>query len=524
MVQTKFKINISDLIKNPILFEDDEYQISGNSIQRFLDFYMRNNDIENILLNENKEIVFNFYKSQPLNNIKFITKEFHKTIFEHRFPLENLMMPFFKKRNNKRNELKDYQLEGINWLLEKPSRILADDMGLGKTLQAITAARAKILKGEVGTVLIICPSSLIFNWCKEIEKWFPDMASSALYDLGKDKINFWNQLFSFNHFVITNYEQIRDIDLEKLNIKFDLIIADEAHKLRKGSSKLFKQLSVMEYKSFWALSGTPIEKNDKDVCHIMKIVDPSRNLTADLDLPNSSLRSQLRDYLLRRLKKEVLSDLIDFSEKDYFVELSGTQKLSYKMALKERENPNADKLSIFNNLREICDIDPKSNQSSKIDLILELLEKIKALDEKVVIFSFWLKPLFELQKRITKKFGKESSSVYSGELSKIERESKMQNFKNSKSNFVFLCSGKIGGEGINLTEANHAIFFNRWWNPSNNNQAKDRLIRIGQEKDVFIYNIISGETIESELKFILEGKKEINNEVIEKLVNSHGSK
>ncbi len=513
------EINPEDLqLQNKVFFENKELLINSNNLKRFLSFLKKNVDIRNIIERDEK-LIFPIPNLKHSESFKYITKDSKNSIYSYRFPVESLMIPFVKKDDvSNIKALKEYQVEGVNWLLKEPSRILADDMGLGKTLQALSASTKAILNGSTGTVLIACPSSLVFNWCKEIEKWFPEMKVSAFMRLGKNKEEFWNKLFGFNHFVVTNYEQIRDINIEDLKINFGLIIADEAHKLRKGSSKIHKKISLLNYENFWALTGTPIEKNNKDVCHLMKLVDQNRNLTSDLDKSNLSLRSELRKYLLKRNKSDVLKDLSGFLERDIYVELGETQKSKYLEVLKEREAIGSSHLKIYNKLKELCDLDPSSGSSTKIDYIMELLEKIREAKEKAVIFSFWLKPLFELEKKINTVFGKNNSVIFTGELEGTQREEALQKFKTSEEHNIFLCSGKIGGEGINLTEANHAIFFNRWWNPSNNAQARDRLVRIGQKNLVFVYNIVTGDSVENDLFQILESKKKITNEVIERLV------
>ncbi len=507
-----------------IIYEDLEYIISLERLKNFVRFTEKYSDIVSSKFKSKELITFEVPLRKENETYQVIDNQKTESLLTYRHSLSSLLKPFILKRSLlSNNKIKNYQIDGVKWLLEKPCRILADDMGLGKTFQAITAASKKIIEGGSGTVLIICPSSLVFNWCREIEKWLPDFKTSAFINTGKKKEEIWNKLFGYNHFVITNYEQLRNFPKSFSETSFDLIIADEAHKLRKGSSKLYNSLSNIKYKSFWALTGTPIENNQRDACHIMKLVDPSRNLSSDLELSNVSLRSQLRSYSLRRLKSSVLKDLKSFQEKTYEVELSSNQKDRYKKILDKNKASKLDHLSTYNKLREICDLDIETMQSSKINFILDLLEKIKLSKEKVVIFSFWLNPLFALKEEINKVFGFDASVLYTGELEKEEREDEIMKFKNNKETFVFLCSGKIGGEGINLTEANHAIFFNRWWNPSNNSQARDRIIRIGQNKNAFIYNLITTNTIEEKLTKILKDKNEISKDIIEKIVISeHG--
>ena len=169
-------------------------------------------------------------------------------------------------------------------------------------------------------------------------------------------------------------------------------------------------------------------------------------------------------------------------------------------------------------MRQICDFDHKSYSSSKIDFALDLIEKIHVRKEKCVIFSFWLLPLNILKEKLDSIYSEKFSTIFDGSLDKSEREEVLLQFKSDVDTPILLCSGKIGGEGLNLTEANHVIFINNWWNPSNNNQARDRVVRIGQEKKAFIHNLRADDTIESRLDKILKEKEDINEVVIESLV------
>ena len=394
-------------------------------------------------------------------------------------------------------------------------------MGLGKTLQAISASAELIKEMKIANVLIICPTALCSNWAYEINKWLPYFSVIQINNAGKSKNKIWSKLNNFSHFMITNYEQLRKIPEILYNSPIDLIIADEAHKIRKGSSEIYNSISKLKYKRFWALSGTPIEKDEDDIAHLLKIIDPELNLPVLRKLDNFSLKVTLKEYLLRRMKTDVLDELVEIEEIRHEIDLSDNQKKSYKRILESEEIKNRKQsLKIFSSLKTICDLDPDGNSSSKIEYIEELCEKITKRGEKCVIFSFWLDPLYSLNKVLNKKFGKKSNKLFVGSLDAKDRENVLSVFKNSKDCFVLLCSGKLGSEGLNLTEANHVIFFNKWWNPSNNDQARDRIYRIGQEKKCFIHSLITIDTIESRVDEILSEKDKISDEIIESLVKN----
>ena len=214
-----------------------------------------------------------------------------------------------------------------------------------------------------------------------------------------------------------------------------------------------------------------------------------------------------------------MDELKGFENFHHKIELTEEQQITYFKTIKNSSLLDKDKvLSTFSKLREVCDLDPETKESSKLNFILELIEKIEERKEKAIVFSFWIKPLEELKNRLNKIYGEEQSILFTGALTKEERNNEIDEFKKNDKKSVLLCSGKIGGEGLNLTEANHAIFLNHWWNPSNNNQARDRIIRIGQLKKSYIHHLYSTNTIEDKLRIIIEEKKELNFEIIEKLV------
>lgn len=177
-----------------------------------------------------------------------------------------------------------------------------------------------------------------------------------------------------------------------------------------------------------------------------------------------------------------------------------------------------DKLKYFGELKQLCDIDTKTLQSSKIDFAEDIIEKVWKNQEKCVVFSFWLPPLDELAKRLKTSYGSNFFQEFNGSIEKDKREEILTKFKTDPQCRVILCSGKIAGEGLNLTEANHVIFLNSWWNPSNNIQARDRVIRIGQTKEAYVYYLRSANTIEARVDEILDRKEDITDEVIDSLI------
>ena len=364
----------------------------------------------------------------------------------------------------------------------------------------------------------MCPRSLMQNWADEIRIW----AQSFKCFVVSSEVNtedLWKGIISYGHFFIINYDQARKIPPSLQNKTPDLIICDEAHKLRKKTSKVHLGLEKLSSnaKRFWALTGTPIEKDTNDLISLMQLIRPNAYNSNIRKLPQSTIKSMMSKNVLRRLKLDVLSDLTDLKEQTIYLKLDEKQQEKYdQVMMLAKKQKKDDLLRSFNKLRDICN--DYNGESSKYDFAEDLLHKISLKKEKVVIFSYKLRPLKEMQSRIEKEYGPKSSFIFEGKMDISERNDAINNFKTNPKTFVLLCSGKIAGEGLNLFEANNVIFLNEWWNPSSNNQARDRVYRIGQTKDVYIYNLRTKDTIEEEIENILKQKESITYNVIEKMV------
>ena len=516
-----------------IIFENDFYLISKKSIKYFTKSFPKFS--LNLTSAEEKKGDFPhcvIFRKYP----KFINQQERRII--RRNLKVNLDSQIFEpyafrvdlnSRNNKLDDLpkveeinkfvKNFQKEGAEWLAEGKSKIFADDMGLGKTMQSLLAASSLMRSGEIGTCLIVCPVTLINNWESEIVKWLPNFTFQTLASFSKkdERERAWRSCLGSTHFIITNYEHLRELPKSIEEKGLDLIIADEAHKLRKTTSIVNKSITKLKYKRFWALSGTPIERDLNDVINIMKLVDPTINVLVLKNSSKSIIKQRLKKYFLRRLKDDVLDDLKEFETQDHLIELSKKQEIKYKKLLTNRSFEKNETLKLFSSLKEICDLDMDSKESSKIDFAVDLIQKIVERKEKGIVFSFWIEPLKILQNRLIKE--NTEALLFIGEHQNEERTKIINKFKENKDSIILLCSGKIASEGLNLTEANHAIFLNLWWNPSINNQARDRILRIGQNKKSFIHKIFTKNTIEDSLREILNSKKELTNDVIEKLVD-----
>jgi SNF2 family DNA or RNA helicase len=412
-----------------------------------------------------------------------------------------------------------YQIDGVKWLCSKRRAILADDMGLGKTLQAIVATRQLFFSNSIGSVLVVCPKSLIANWEFEITKWVPDLIHIRMVPCAAISEKAWEKVLGSAHILITTYEQMR-VPAQLLRDRgVDLLIADEAHRIRNQTSLTANGIRAVKAPRFWALTGTPIERDTFDLATILSILSPKSCSPADAKLSLALVRSNARPFVLRRLKSEVLKELPPVIENREVLELTTRQRRAYNVALETFTKAIGDQqmLALITRLRGICDYEPDTRESAKAVRILEILSDIQTAGEKAIVFSHLTEPLQLMRSFLRRKFGDNSIRMLLGQQSMEERQSSVTDFKSLVDVRFLLASSRVGGEGLTLTEANNVIFFNEWWNPSSNDQARDRVVRLGQKKGVFVYTFVCRNTIEETLLDILTNKRATFDDVVNNL-------
>ena len=428
-----------------------------------------------------------------------------------------LLMPL-----NIQDNLYSYQREGVAWLLRHQRALLGDDMGLGKTAQAVSAARRLIRFGKVAWVLVVCPRTLIANWLSELNSWAPELTFATAMPLSDTRELSWQRIVRRAHFVVSSYEQLRNPPLSLLENPPELVIADEAHRLRNIDSQSTAGFRRLKTDRLWALTGTPLEREAEDLAVIMSLIVPSKFSIDAKNLPIPTLRARSRPYILRRRKQQVLSELPPVIEEKETLELSGTQKRAYQSAIEAhvKQGRQRNFLALFNQLRMICDLESHTGSSSKLDRVVELLSEIQRSREKAVVFSYILLPLYKLKERLESQMNSMGFTLITGEMTLEQREMEIQKFKSEIGCTAILASTRIASEGLTLTEANHVIFVNQWWNPSSNAQAKDRVVRIGQTKPVNVWTFTCKGTVEERLQILLAEKSRTFSELIDQLART----
>lgn len=446
-----------------------------------------------------------------------------------------------------RGSLRPYQLAGYQWFnfLKKYGfgGCLADDMGLGKTIQTLAHLQREhelALKGQQAyTSLIIMPTSLIYNWQNEADKFTPDL--KLLVHTGNLRTKDPTEFAAYD-VIITTYGIAR-MDAELLQeFYFHYLILDESQYIKNPSSKSFRAIRKFKAKHRLTLSGTPIENSIADLWSQMSLLNPGLlgtlayfqdNFVIPIEKKKdesraSKLNALIKPFMLRRTKVQVASELPPKSEQVVYCQMTEEQEEFYEKTKSEYRNtilegmdqdqkraPQMALLQGLTKLRQIANhpvlVDPDYNDGSgKLDDVLLKLEGALQRGNKVLIFSQFVRHLEVFRKY----FEREGIKYAYLDGSTKDRVGEVERFSNDKEVRVFLISIKAGGVGINLTEADYVFILDPWWNPAVEQQAIDRTHRIGQTKNVFIYKFISKNTIEDKIVALQQRKSQYAEDLI----------
>ena len=445
--------------------------------------------------------------------------------------------------------LRGYQQNGLNWLHFLHSlqlgACLADDMGLGKTIQ-ILGFLTLLKKKNIPANLLIVPASLLGNWQNEINKFAPSLkffiAHPPVNPQSKEILK--NDKFSQKYdLVITTYGLVQKYESLK-STKWYYVILDEAQAIKNPGTKQTKAVKQLKSHNRIILTGTPIENRLSDLWSLYDFINPGllgnakefSDYTKGLkDAPGqySRLKNVISPYLLRRLKtdKTIISDLPDKIEMKTYPELSKKQVILYKELIDNMRESLEELdgiqrkgiiLSSLMKFKQICNHpgqylgnkDYNEEDSGKFRRLKEICETIFEKREKVLIFTQFKEitsPLHDFLKNIFHREG----LILHGSVPTSRRKNIVERFQSQEYIPFFILSVKAGGIGLNLTEANHVIHFDRWWNPAVENQATDRAFRIGQKKKVLVHKLITKGTVEEKIDSMLEEKSTLSQNIIQ---------
>lgn len=409
-----------------------------------------------------------------------------------------------------------YQIKGVAFLMPRKCALIADEMGLGKTIQVIISTRLLFRSGMLKRVLIVCPKPLVVNWSRELKLWASDLPFEIIHGDTEQRRLAWNT--SSAPLKLVNYELVTRDVLEQVagDIHFDLVILDEAQRIKTKDSKTAQAVCKISRDRSWAMTGTPIENHHDDLVHIFNFVDPGR---IPKETPPKLLQNLTSDYIIRRTKEEAAPDMPARIIQDVMLELTPAQRNAYDRAENEgivHLNELGDTVTVHHvfelvmRLKQICNMDPLTGCSSKVDQLVADMAEVAANNSKAIIFSQWVKPLEEIANHL-KEF---NPLLYHGKVPSHLRQGVLDRFKEDSKAHVILMSYGTGSVGLNLQFTNYVFLFDRWWNPAIEDQAINRAHRLGQKSSVFVKRFISVKTIEERIAEVLETKRKLFAEII----------
>ena len=448
-------------------------------------------------------------------------------------------------------ELRPYQVRGLAWL-EGLSRlglggILADDMGLGKTIQMIALLLHRQLKNpkEGPPTLLVCPTSLLGNWERELERFGPTLPVFVHHGNNREELP---KTFKPHTIVLTTYGVARREEEVFAPRFWGIVVVDEAQAIKNAGSAQAKAIRKLKGHCRVALTGTPIENRLLELWSILAFALPGylggeSNFKDSFATPiekyrdpdaAANLRARIAPFILRRLKTDrtIIQDLPEKHEMKVYTQLTKEQALLYqaRVELMEQDLDSASTgierrgriLALLTHLKQICNHPsqflkaqgPYKGRSGKLERLTEMLEEVIESGDRAIVFTQFKEMGDRLQIHFQDALGFEPPFLHGG-TSRHDRDELVRAFQeDSDAPPVFLLSLKAGGVGLNLTAATHVFHFDRWWNPAVEDQATDRTYRIGQTRNVQVHKLITMGTLEEKIDAMLESKRDLADRVV----------
>jgi SNF2 family DNA or RNA helicase len=418
-----------------------------------------------------------------------------------------------------------YQWDGIKFLVENNGALLGDDMGTGKTIQSILAMRLLFQRGDVKSALIVCPLSVLPHWDREMERWSPNLHVTVVRGTPEHRKYCW---YYTTHVWITTYDTLRQdmtIDESVLKEKFDLVILDEAQRIKNPGTGITKAVRQLKTAYRWALTGTPIETKLDELVAIYAYLHPG--LLKYEGITPASATKAIEPFFLRRRKADVLKDLPEKHEYQVYLRFEEAQMRTYQRMERERVlhlHEHGKTITAFNiltlitELKKICNRDRISGTSVKLTWLQENLEDVIAEGDKVLVFTQYRQKDFGGADWLEQELSEYGPLNYGRATSDSNKKALLHSFRSDNTKKIFIGHPRTAGVGLNeLVAANYVVHFDHWWNPATANQATDRAHRPGQNKDVFVYHLWVEDTIEEMIQKKLEEKQLLFDIVIDSL-------
>lgn len=448
--------------------------------------------------------------------------------------------------------LRPYQERGYQWLAALSGLgfgvCLADDMGLGKTIQVITCLldRALTAPPEVkrGPVLILCPTSLLGNWQKELQRFAPSLGVHIHHGSRRQRGESFLTLAAGHEIVLTTYHLAGRDSEDLAGVQWSTVVLDEAQYIKNHRTKQAQSVMKLSAPHRIAMTGTPVENRLGELWSIFHFLNPGylgtyhsfrqRYVSGEGGDRLRELHRLVSPFLLRRLKSDpdISKDLPEKLELKTYCPLTETQAALYQGVVDEMLGVIGERsgiarrglvLSSLTKLKQICDHpqlfrkeesrSPRAEQSGKMEVLFEVLDSIAELGESALIFTQYVAMGELLISKLARRYGITPMFLHGG-ISKRERDEMVHAFQEGEGPAFFVLSLKAGGVGLNLTRANHVVHYDRWWNPAVENQATDRAFRIGQNKNVQVHKLICQGTLEERIDELIERKKNLSEQVV----------
>jgi len=448
-------------------------------------------------------------------------------------------------------QLRPYQERGYSWLaflrLWGLGACLADDMGLGKTVQTLALIQREREAGEQHPVLLICPTSVINNWCKEAERFTPNLSVWVHHGSDRRKKDVFARAAAKTGLVISSYGLLqRDFEFLK-DMEWAGVVLDEAQNIKNPESKQSKAARGMQAGYRIALTGTPVENHVGDLWALMDFLNPgllgSQNgfkqafykpIQIWRDASAAARLKQLTaPFILRRMKtdRSIISDLPDKIEQKAYCTLTREQASLYQAVVTDMQQRLEQAegierrglvLATLSKLKQVCnhpaqflgDASGLAHRSGKLARLHEMLEEIREAGERTLVFTQFATMGGMLQRHFEEQFGEEVLFLHGG-VSRKRRDGMIERFQqDADAPHLFVLSLKAGGTGLTLTRANHVVHYDRWWNPAVENQATDRAFRIGQTRNVQVHKFIVAGTLEERIDEMIEQKTGVAAQVV----------
>lgn len=404
-----------------------------------------------------------------------------------------------------------YQFEGIAFLFPRHAAILADEMGLGKTMQAISTMRLLLHSQEAKQILLICPKPLVSNWRREFQTWAPEIPIGVIE--GDSAKRAWQWRHPGTPIKIANYELLmrdRDEVLDP-NLHFDLVVLDEAQRIKNRSGTTAKVVTSIHRTRSWALTGTPVENSLDDLVGIFDFLQEGYLRPG---MHPRTIAQEVREFVLRRTKDMVLNDMPPKLYRDEEIELTPEQQETYSRAEDSgviHLNALGDSMTVQHvfelvlRLKQICNFDPVTGASAKLERLEADMAEVAASGQKAIVFSQWVKTIEKMRPAL-EPYG---PLEYHGKIPSNKRDAILARFKEDPNCHVLMMSYGAGSVGLNLQFCRYVFLFDRWWNPAIEDQAINRAHRIGAAGSVTVTRMTSANTIEQRIHDVLQQKREL---------------